>query len=85
MDWLIIALFAVALYLLIVEYIRSNNLFSDYVMFYGPILALKTDNVKFFDRFIPYTRFFRAYGTIGALMVVVVLILMLIRMKKAAK
>ena len=80
MDWLIIALFAVALYLLIVEYIRSNNLFSDYVMFYGPILALKTDNVKFFDRFIPYTRFFRAYGTIGALMVVVVSVLMSILM-----
>ncbi len=80
MDWLLIVLFAIAVYLLIVEYIRSNNLFSDYVMFYGPILALKTDNVKFFDRFIPYTRFFRAYGTLGALMVVVVSVLMSILM-----
>ena len=61
MDWLIIVLLVITVYLLIVEYIRQRNLFPDYVMFYGPILALKTDNVKFFDRFIPYTRFFRAY------------------------
>ncbi|WP_042705542.1 site-2 protease family protein [Methanomicrobium mobile] len=80
MDWLIIVLLVIAVYLLIVEYIRQRNLFPDYVMFYGPILALKTDNVKFFDRFIPYTRFFRAYGTLGALMVVVVSVLMSILM-----
>ncbi|MBP2132745.1 membrane-associated protease RseP (regulator of RpoE activity) [Methanomicrobium sp. W14] len=65
-----------ALYILIAGYIKANNLWEDYVTFYGPILALKTDNVRFFDRFIPYSRFFRVYGTAGALMVVVVSVIM---------
>ncbi|WOF15822.1 PDZ domain-containing protein [Methanoplanus sp. FWC-SCC4] len=76
MNWLLVVLFLVALYFLVVGYIKANNLWEDHVMFYGPILALKTDNVKFFDKFIPYSRFWKLYGTLGALMVVVVSVLM---------
>ncbi|MBN2734014.1 MAG: site-2 protease family protein [Methanomicrobiaceae archaeon] len=76
MDWLLIVIFCIALYFLIVGYIRANNLWENHVMFYGPILALKTENVRFFDKFIPYSRFFKLYGTIGALMVVLISVLM---------
>ncbi|MDD3406615.1 MAG: site-2 protease family protein [Methanomicrobium sp.] len=76
MDWLLVVLFCVALYFLITGYIKANNLWEDYIVFYGPILGIKTDNVKIFDKFLPYSRFFKLYGTAGALMVVVVSVLM---------
>ncbi|MDD4126377.1 MAG: site-2 protease family protein [Methanomicrobium sp.] len=76
MDWLLVVLFCVALYFLIAGYIKTNNLWEEHIVFYGPILGLKTDNVRFFDKFIPYSRFFKIYGTIGALMVVVISVLM---------
>jgi membrane-associated protease RseP (regulator of RpoE activity) len=46
------------------------------VTFYGPILALKTDNVAFFDYFRRHTGFWRIYGTLGAVLVVVISIAM---------
>lgn len=76
MDWLQVALVIIALYLLICWYIRAHHLCEEHITFYGPILALKTENVAIFDRFIRWRRFFRVYGTAGALMVVVISVLM---------
>jgi membrane-associated protease RseP (regulator of RpoE activity) len=75
MDLLLIAVFLVALYFLIAGYIKTNNLWEEHIRFYGPILALKTDNVGFFDKFLPYSRFLKLYGTAGAVMVVIVSLL----------
>ena len=76
MDWLVIAIFCIAVYALIAGYIKYNNLWQDHVTFYGPILALKTDRVGFFDKFRKYSRFLRIYGTIGAILVVVISLIM---------
>lgn len=75
MNWLLVVLFLIALYLLIAGYIRRRGLWEERVAFYGPILALKSNNVGFFDRFIKYSRFLRIYGTLGAAMVVVISVL----------
>ena len=76
MDILLILLFFVALYILIAGYIRQNNPWPDAVTFYGPILALRTRKVGFFDHFRKFQRFFKIYGTLGALMVGVVMVFM---------
>lgn len=49
---------------------------TSHIMFYGPILALKTESVAFFDWFRRYSRSLRIYGTIGVFMVIFVSILM---------
>ncbi|HDR74321.1 MAG TPA: PDZ domain-containing protein [Methanoculleus sp.] len=75
MNWLPIVLFFIALYLLIAGYIRSRGLWEERIAFYGPILAIKSKNVGFFDYFIKYSRFLRIYGTLGAAMVIVISVL----------
>ena len=72
MDWLIVAVFCIAFYALIAGYIKYNNLWPEHIAFYGPILAVKTDKVGFFDSFRQYSRFLRMYGTFGAILVVVI-------------
>jgi membrane-associated protease RseP (regulator of RpoE activity) len=72
MNWLQILLLLVAAYLLIAYYIRERGLFKDHVMFFGPILAIKTERVGFFDWFQKFRRPLRVYATLGVLMVVVV-------------
>ena len=72
LNWIFIILFIVALYLAVISYIKSNKLWEKHITFFGPILALKTDNVRFLDWFRNYSGFFRVYGTIGAAVVVVV-------------
>ncbi|NMA11098.1 MAG: PDZ domain-containing protein, partial [Methanomicrobiales archaeon] len=72
MNWLQILLLLVAAYLLIAYYIRERGLFKDHVMFFGPILAIKTERVGFFDWFRKFRRPLRAYATLGVLLVVVV-------------
>ncbi len=72
MTWLQILLLLVAAYLLIAYYIRDRGLFSDHIMFFGPIMAIKTERVGFFDWFQKLRTPLRAYATLGVLMVVVV-------------
>jgi membrane-associated protease RseP (regulator of RpoE activity) len=76
MDWLLIGIIAVIVYALVAGYIKYANLWEEHVTFYGPILALKTDNVAFFDYFRRHTGFWRIYGTLGAVLVVVISIAM---------
>ncbi len=72
MSWLQTLLLLVAAYLLIAYYIRDRGLFRDHVMFFGPIIGIKTDRVGFFDWFRKFKTVLRAYATLGVVMVVVV-------------
>jgi len=76
MDWLIVAIFCIAFYALIAGYIKYNNIWQEHITFYGPILAVKTDRVDFFDLFRSYSRFLRVYGSFGAILVVVISVIM---------
>jgi len=76
MDWLLIGIIAVIVYALVAGYIKYAHLWEDHVTFYGPILALKTEKVAFFDYFRRQTGFWRVYGTLGAVLVVVISIAM---------
>jgi membrane-associated protease RseP (regulator of RpoE activity) len=76
MEWLLIGITAVILYALVAGYIKYTHRWEDYVTFYGPILALKTENVAFFDYFRRHSGFWRVYGTLGAVLVVVISVAM---------
>ncbi|NLB00986.1 MAG: PDZ domain-containing protein [Methanomicrobiales archaeon] len=76
MIWLQILLLLVAAYLLIAYYIRDRGLFPNHIMFFGPILAIKTERVGFFDWFRKFGPALRVYATLGVLLVVVVSVFM---------
>ncbi|RQD82533.1 MAG: PDZ domain-containing protein [Methanocalculus sp. MSAO_Arc2] len=79
MEWYYPVVFAIILYAIVAAVIRWCGLFPENISFFGPIMAIRTESVGFFDRFTRYTplkTFFRAYGTIGVLMVVVISALM---------
>ena len=78
MDWILLIALLVAAYALIAYYIHSRKLWQDHITFYGPLMAIKTERVGFFDRFLPLSTFLRLYGTLGVLIVVVVSVLMTI-------
>ncbi|NYT06106.1 MAG: PDZ domain-containing protein [Methanomicrobiales archaeon] len=75
MNWLVLLFLLIGAFLLISEYIRRNEIWKDRVAFYGPILALKSARVGFFDFFQRYTSFFRVYGSIGVVAVVAISLL----------
>jgi len=72
MSWLQVLLLLILAYALIAFYIRDRGLFADRIMFFGPIMAIKTERVGFFDWFQKFRRLLRAYATLGVVMVVVV-------------
>jgi membrane-associated protease RseP (regulator of RpoE activity) len=72
MDWIPILLFAVAVYAAGAYYIHKHNLWQDHITFYGPLMAIKTRRVGFFDAFTSFRFFLRMYGTLGVVMVVAV-------------
>jgi membrane-associated protease RseP (regulator of RpoE activity) len=76
MDWIIPIIFLVAAYALVAFYIYKNKLWPEYITFYGPFMAIKTEKVGFFDRSIRFSTFLRVYGTLGVAMVVIVSVLM---------
>jgi len=76
MDWILLIALLVAAYALVAYYIHKKKLWQDHITFYGPLMAIKTDRVGFFDRFLPFSAFLRLYGTLGVLMVVIVSVLM---------
>jgi len=47
----------------------SEGSFWDMFVFYGPIIALKTERVAFFDRFTRFSTFLRIYASFGVIMV----------------
>lgn len=44
----------------------------DSIVFYGPVLAIKTDRVGFFDRYLRYAPVLRVYATLGVVMVAII-------------
>jgi membrane-associated protease RseP (regulator of RpoE activity) len=75
MNWILLIVLLLAVYALIAFYIHRKKLWQDHITFYGPLMAIKTDRVGFFDRFIPFSTFLRLYGTLGVVMVVLVSVL----------
>ena len=76
MDWILLIILLVAAYAIVAFYIHRKNLWQDHITFYGPLMAIKTERVGFFDRAIPFSTFLRLYGTLGVVMVVLVSVLM---------
>jgi membrane-associated protease RseP (regulator of RpoE activity) len=72
MNWILLIIFLIAAYAAIAFYIHSRKLWEDHITFYGPILALKTNRVGFFDKFAAFRTFFRIYGTAGVIAVIIV-------------
>lgn len=46
--------------------LKKFKWFSKNVDFYGPLIAIKTDNVSFFDNFKKFSKFLKVYGLAGA-------------------
>jgi len=77
MNWIIpLIILLIAAYAAIAYYIHSRKLWENHITFYGPIMALKTSRVGFFDKFLSLSGFFRIYGTLGVVMVVLVSVAM---------
>jgi membrane-associated protease RseP (regulator of RpoE activity) len=72
MDWLLLLILLIVLYATIAYYIHSRKLFERHIVFYGPIMAIRTERIGFFDKFIAYRTFFRIYGTLGVIAVILV-------------
>ena len=49
MDWILLLLFLVAAYTIIAWFIHTKKLWQEHIIFYGPIMAIKTNRVGFFD------------------------------------
>ena len=75
-DWFTVVLLVLLLYGLIAWYVKKNRIREDIIVFYGPVMAIKSRRIGFFDRFRPFATILRAYGTIGMAMVVVVSVAM---------
>jgi membrane-associated protease RseP (regulator of RpoE activity) len=76
MDWIFILIVLVALYATAAYYIYTMKLWTDHIIFYGPIMAIKTNRVRFFDKFTALRTFFKIYGTIGVIAVIIVSVFM---------
>jgi membrane-associated protease RseP (regulator of RpoE activity) len=72
MDWILLIIFLIATYAAIAYYIHSRKLWEDHIAFYGPIMAIKTNRIGFFDKFAAFRTFFRLYGTAGVIAVIIV-------------
>jgi membrane-associated protease RseP (regulator of RpoE activity) len=72
MNWLLIVLLLIGAYALVAYTVKTRGLWQDRITFYGPVMALKTWKVSFFDRFIPYSTLLKVYGTAGVAVVVLV-------------
>ena len=75
MDWILLLIFLFAAYAFLAWYIHTRKLWEEHIIFYGPIMAIKTNRVGFFDKFTAWRTFFRIYGTIGVIAVIIVSVL----------
>ena len=72
MDWILLIIFLITVYAAIAYYIHTRKLWEDHITFYGPIMAIKTNRIGFFDKFAAFRTFFRIYGTAGVVAVIIV-------------
>jgi membrane-associated protease RseP (regulator of RpoE activity) len=76
-DWLPVVLAIIlVVYGAIAWIVRKRKIREDIITFYGPIMAIKTRRIGFFDRFRSISTVLRIYGSLGVVMVVVVSVLM---------
>lgn len=79
MDWLpVVLLIILVLYGVVAWYVRTRRIREDIITFYGPVMAIKTRRIGFFDRFRSAATVLRIYGSLGIAMVVIVSVLMTI-------
>ena len=72
MNWILLVILLLGVYTAVAYYIHSRKLWEDRITFYGPIMAIKTNRIGFFDKFIAFRTFFRIYGTAGVAAVIIV-------------
>jgi membrane-associated protease RseP (regulator of RpoE activity) len=72
MDWLLILILLVAAYAAAAFVIHRNKLWEEHIVFYGPIMAIRSHRVGFFDLLTRFHSFLRFYGTLGAVIVIMV-------------
>ncbi len=75
MDWLLVGVILIAAYAVVALYIWRKKLFADRITFYGPIMAIKSTKVAFFDSLGRLSVLLRLYGTFGVVMVAFVSVL----------
>jgi membrane-associated protease RseP (regulator of RpoE activity) len=76
MEWYYLLALVVGAYALVALILAWKKPWGDHISFYGPILAVKSFNVRFFDWFIRYRVPLRVYGTVGMVMVGIISLLM---------
>lgn len=76
MEWYYLLALVLATYTIIALLLYWKKPWGDHVAFYGPILAIKSFNVKFLDWFTRYKTILRIYGSIGMVMVAIISVLM---------
>jgi membrane-associated protease RseP (regulator of RpoE activity) len=76
MEWYFLLILVIAVYAIIALILQWKKPWGEHIVFYGPILAIKSFNVKFFDWFTRYRTSLRIYGSIGMIMVAFISILM---------
>jgi membrane-associated protease RseP (regulator of RpoE activity) len=76
-DWLLVVLLIIlVLYGVIAWIIRKKRIREDIITFYGPIMAIKSHRIGFFDRFKSAAPILQIYGSLGIAMVAVVSVAM---------
>jgi membrane-associated protease RseP (regulator of RpoE activity) len=78
MDWVLLLIVLAALYGILAFLIHRKKLWEDRITFYGPIMAIRSRNVGFFDKFSRFHTFLRLYGTLGAVIVIMVSVAMVV-------
>ncbi len=71
-EWVFIVVLLVAAYAAVAFYIHRRNLYPERFVFYGPVLAVRTQRVAFLDRFTVISAALRVYSTIGVAMVILI-------------
>jgi len=77
-PWILYIIALIFTYIVISAIIKKRNLFPNHIVFYGPIMGIKTERVGFFDYFQRFSRILQAYGTLGVVMTILVSIGMVV-------
>jgi membrane-associated protease RseP (regulator of RpoE activity) len=72
MNWWLVVALLIAVYAVVAFIVYTKKLFPDNIMFYGPIMAIKSPKTAFFDWFTRISTVLRIYGSVGVVVVVVV-------------
>ena len=72
MDWLVVLLLVALAYASTAFTIRRKKLWEEHIVFYGPIMAIRSRRVGIFDTLTRFHSFLRFYGTLGAVVVIFV-------------